>query len=29
MGIIADETFDAKLEAQREWFIENAALSVL
>ena len=29
MGIIADETLDAKLEAQREWFVENAALSVL
>lgn len=28
-GIIADETLDAKLEAQREWFVENAALSVL
>lgn len=29
MGIIADETMDSKLEAQREWFCENAALSVL
>ena len=29
MGIIADETLDTKLEAQREWFVENAALSVL
>lgn len=29
MGIIADETLDSKLEAQREWFCENAALSVL
>ncbi|SCX29943.1 H+-ATPase subunit E/Vma4 [Ruminococcaceae bacterium P7] len=29
MGIIADETLDSKLEAQREWFVENAALSVL
>lgn len=29
MAIIADETLDSKLEAQREWFIENAALSVL
>ena len=28
-GIIADETLDSKLEAQREWFCENAALSVL
>ncbi len=28
-GIIADETLDTKLEAQREWFVENAALSVL
>lgn len=29
MGIIADETLDSKLESQREWFVENAALSVL
>lgn len=29
MRIIADETLDTKLEAQRAWFIENAALSVL
>lgn len=29
MGIIADETLDSKLEAQREWFVENAALSVI
>ena len=29
MGIIADETLDSKLEAQREWFVENATLSVL
>ena len=29
MGIIADETLDSKLEAQREWFCENADLNVL
>lgn len=29
MGVIADETLDSKLEAQREWFITNASLSVL
>ncbi len=29
MGIIADETLDSKLEAQRGWFVENAELSVL
>lgn len=29
MRIIADETLDSKLEAQREWFVENASLSVL
>ena len=29
MGIIADETLDSKLEEQRGWFVENAALSVL
>ena len=29
MGIIADETFDSKLQAQREWFCENAKLNVL
>lgn len=29
MRIIADETLDSKLAQQREWFIENAALSVL
>lgn len=29
MRVIADETLDSKLLAQREWFIENAALSVL
>ena len=28
-GVIADETLDSKLEAQREWFVEHAALSVL
>ncbi|MBQ3265467.1 MAG: V-type ATP synthase subunit E [Ruminococcus sp.] len=27
-GMIADETLDSRLEAQREWFIEHAALSV-
>lgn len=29
MRIIADETLDSKLQAQREWFVENAALRVL
>ena len=29
MGIVADETLDNKLLMQREWFIENADLSVL
>ena len=29
MGIIADQTLDSKLQAQRTWFIENAELSVL
>lgn len=29
MGIIADETLDTKLEVQKEWFVENAELSVL
>ena len=29
MRIIADETLDSKLQAQREWFVENADLSVL
>ncbi|MBR1731052.1 MAG: hypothetical protein IJ725_01285 [Ruminococcus sp.] len=29
MGIIADETLDSKLEAQREWFAENATLRVV
>ena len=29
MGVIADDTLDSKLEAQREWFTENATLSVL
>ena len=29
LGIIADETLDSKLDSQREWFYENAALSVL
>ena len=29
LGIIADETLDSKLEEQREWFVENATLSVL
>lgn len=29
MSIVADETLDSKLEAQREWFIENSGLSVL
>ena len=29
MGIIADDTLDSQLDAQREWFVENAALSVL
>ncbi len=28
MAVIADETLDTKLEAQREWFFENATLSV-
>lgn len=28
-SIIADETLDSKLDAQREWFIESAALCVL
>lgn len=28
LGIIADETLDSKLEAQREWFCENATLNV-
>ncbi|MBQ3331709.1 MAG: V-type ATP synthase subunit E [Ruminococcus sp.] len=27
--IIADETLDTKLEAQREWFVENSALQVM
>ena len=29
MRIIADETLDSKLEEQRDWFVENASLSVL
>lgn len=29
MNIVADETLDSKLSAQREWFIENSGLSVL
>lgn len=29
MNIVADETLDSKLYAQREWFIENSGLSVL
>lgn len=29
MGIVADETLDSKLDEQRGWFVENAALSVL
>lgn len=29
LSIVADETLDSKLEAQREWFIENSSLSVL
>lgn len=29
LNIIADETLDSKLSAQREWFIENSNLSVL
>lgn len=29
MSIVADETLDSKLEAQREWFTENSSLSVL
>ena len=28
-SIIADETLDTKLQAQREWFVEHAALSVV
>lgn len=29
MSIVADETLDSKLDAQREWFIENSGLTVL
>ena len=29
LSIVADETLDSKLYAQREWFIENSGLSVL
>ena len=29
LSIVADETLDSKLGAQREWFIENSGLSVL
>lgn len=29
LNIIADETLDSKLAAQREWFVENSGLSVL
>lgn len=29
LSIVADETLDTKLSAQREWFIENSGLSVL
>ena len=28
-GIIADDTLDRKLSGEREWFTENASLSVL
>ena len=29
MAMIADETLDSKLEAQKQWFIENSALKVV
>ena len=29
MNIVADETLDSKLYAQKKWFIENSGLSVL
>ncbi len=29
MGIVADETLDSKLEAQKEWFYTNSNLSVI
>lgn len=29
LSIIADETLDSKLDAQKEWFVENSNLSVL
>ncbi len=29
MGIVADETLDSKLEAQKEWFYTNCTLSVI
>lgn len=29
LNIIADETLDSKLAAQKEWFVENSCLSVL
>lgn len=29
LNIIADETLDSKLAAQKEWFVENSSLSVL
>lgn len=29
LSIVADETLDSKLNAQREWFFENSGLSVL
>lgn len=29
MSIVADETLDSRLKAQKEWFIENSGLSVL
>lgn len=29
LSIIADETLDSKLAAQKEWFVENSGLSVL
>lgn len=29
MSIVADETLDSKLSAQKDWFIENSGLSVL
>ena len=29
MGIVADDTLDSKLYAQKEWFVENSGLSLL